>query len=182
MRAFSILFATSMGAVVGSAARKLEASAENCGGGSTGMAWCPKLGECIQPWAETCPINGTAFVGPTKLLCDNGGCGSDEKCSWKMGSAGLATYYFGQLDGDFDVPEGCVLNCTGCDLAPANTTEAASINSTVDVSNGEKGTGTMEDTFETKDASRSRQLLVGRDRLLFFATVSSQMFGFFLSS
>lgn len=79
--------------------------------------WCPELDTCIQ-WAQICPIDGDTFVGPTKLLCVEGRCSSDEECSWTDGGATYASYYFTDLNEEFDVPSGCTLNCTGCVLAP----------------------------------------------------------------
>jgi putative hemolysin len=96
-----------------------------CGGGSTrstGLVWCPESDSCIHPWAQTCSINGDAFSGPSELTCDEGRCSSgNQKCEWTDGSATLATFYFHDLDGAFEVPEGCTLNCTGCILADEET-------------------------------------------------------------
>jgi hypothetical protein len=84
----------------------------------TVMEWCPESNSCIQPWAEICPVNGETFAGSTELTCDAGRCSSgNEKCTYTMGTAELATYYFNNLDGAFIVPEGCTLNCNGCELA-----------------------------------------------------------------
>jgi putative hemolysin len=105
----------SLAAAVENDVRNLE---EDCGGGSTGMEWCPESNSCIQPWDETCPVNGETFAGSTELTCDAGRCSSgNEKCTWTMGTAEMATYYFNNLDGVFVVPEGCSLNCNGCELA-----------------------------------------------------------------
>jgi putative hemolysin len=93
-----------------------------CGGASTGLAWCPESDSCIQPWDENCFISGGEFLGSTKLVCDEGRCSSgDQKCEWTEGSSTMALFYFHDLNGDFDVPEGCTLNCTGCVLADDET-------------------------------------------------------------
>lgn len=92
------------------------------GGSSTNCysatSWCPELGECIQPWDKSCPIDGDTFVGPTQLLCYEGRCSSNEKCSWMDSGAVMATYYFTGMAGVFDLPNGCTTNCTGCETAP----------------------------------------------------------------
>eukprot|EP00956_Cyclotella_meneghiniana_P030729 scaffold78250_cov25-Cyclotella_meneghiniana.AAC.2 len=103
------------------AIRKLQ---EECNSGSTGMQYCPQLNECIQPWAKTCPIDGLTYEGSTNLTCTEGRCSSNNKCSWTMGSATMASYYFNDLDGAFEVPEGCVLNCTGCELTGSDNEPA----------------------------------------------------------
>lgn len=97
---------------------------EECNSGSTGTQYCPQLNGCIQPWAETCPIDGLTYVGSANLTCTGGRCSSSKKCSWTMGSATMASYYFNDLDGAFDVPQGCMLNCTGCELAGSDNDPA----------------------------------------------------------
>jgi hypothetical protein len=84
---------------------------------------------------ETCPINdGSTVNGPTTLLCNEGRCSSDKECTWTDGSAQFGTFYFTNLDGEFDVPDGCRLNCTGCELVDGNTSATTSLE-------GDCGTG-----------------------------------------
>ncbi|KAL7519547.1 hypothetical protein ACHAWX_004304 [Stephanocyclus meneghinianus] len=146
---------------VGRDMRKLE---DDCGGGSTGMDWCAELSTCILPWEENCPIiDGNSFSGPTALLCDAGRCSSEDECMWTDGSAQFGTYYFTDLDGEFDVPDGCILNCTGCVLVGGNNSSTMP---------GQNPVGTLEDTSASKGLSMNACV-----KLIFFVTQSAVNIG-----
>eukprot|EP00956_Cyclotella_meneghiniana_P027045 scaffold59864_cov81-Cyclotella_meneghiniana.AAC.2 len=160
--------------------RKLQ---EECNSGSTGTQYCPQLNECIQPWAKTCPIDGLTYEGSTNLMCTEGRCSSNNKCSWTMGSATMASYYFNDLDGAFEVPEGCVLNCTGCEWAGSDNEPAilgipnAASNSTPTGFPTSNCTGCADAHDEVGIlASTSFRLLVGRSSMLGFFVVLLQNF------
>ncbi|KAL3802531.1 hypothetical protein HJC23_012550 [Cyclotella cryptica] len=143
--------------------RNLE---EDCGGGSSGMAWCPELNKCIAPWEETCPISdGGTFSGSSTLLCDAGRCSSDEKCSWTEDTTEFGTFYFNDLGGEFDVPDGCRLNCTGCELVGGNASSTVSNPNPVE---------TLEDTSSSKGFS-----LNSCTKLILYVTQSVHLIGLF---
>ena len=93
--------------------------------------WCPETQTCIQTWMETCPIqDGETFEGGTELTCVDGRCSTDEECSYEDGSAQYAGFYFPDLNGPFEVPSNCTLNCTGCEPTESTTTAAPTSSST----------------------------------------------------
>ena len=68
---------------------KPNPSSSDEGDCSCGHDWCPELKRCIQPWAETCPIESNVeFSGGTTLSCSRGRCAApqDNKCSWSWGA------------------------------------------------------------------------------------------------
>ena len=73
------------------------------------------------------------------------------------------TYYFTDLDGEFDVPDGCILNCTGCVLVGGNNSSTMS---------GQNPVGTLEDTSASKGLSMNACI-----KLFFFVTQSAVNIG-----
>jgi hypothetical protein len=89
---------------------------------SAGYVLCPATGSCIRPSDATCPVpGGIEFAGPTRIRCSSGRCAleGEEKgggCGWGGGelSGGRGGYYVADLDGSYEVGEGCVATCEGC--------------------------------------------------------------------
>jgi hypothetical protein len=89
--------------------------------------WCPETQECIAPWEQTCPIeDGQTFEGGTELVCVDGRCSAplDNECLWSNedNSTQFGAFYFPGLNGPFEVPSGCTLNCTGCEPTDTEST------------------------------------------------------------
>ena len=108
-------------------------------GCNSSSVWCPETQTCIQTWMETCPIqDGETFEGGTELSCVDGRCSApaDDKCSYEDGSAQYAGFYFPDLNGPFEVPINCTLNCTGCEPTVASTTTAPPTSSSTSMIGG----------------------------------------------
>jgi hypothetical protein len=86
---------------------------------STGSVFCPETEECVRPWEEnSCPFNGTEFVGPVDLVCDNEG-GSrctnmSDACTFSAGTWNFGGFYLPNLLGTYSLPENCTATCQGC--------------------------------------------------------------------
>jgi hypothetical protein len=79
-----------------------------------GEEFCPELSICVQPWVEKCPVQGEPFNGPTKIQCNEGRCSVNEECSIQEENYTISGPYLTGLVGNYTLPEGCTVNCTGC--------------------------------------------------------------------
>jgi hypothetical protein len=83
---------------------------------SAGYVWCPELDECIQPFADDCPLEGESFVGPIVVDCsDDMRCSVTKDCVIKeAGGNFVQGPYLTELTGNLNIPIGCTATCTGC--------------------------------------------------------------------
>ncbi|CAB9515362.1 expressed unknown protein [Seminavis robusta] len=83
--------------------------------GSAGYIWCPELQECVQPWDQDCPVEGTKFEGPATIQCSaDMRCSASDACLIDMGQYFVTGPYMTGVNGTLNLPEGCTANCTGC--------------------------------------------------------------------
>jgi hypothetical protein len=65
---------------------------------------------------ESCPITGgTTVSGPASLDCTGQGqCELSADCKLQQGREEVGGQYVSELTGNYEVPEGCTVTCTGC--------------------------------------------------------------------
>jgi len=68
---------------------------------------CPETNSCINPFNESCPVEGgETFTGPALFECTGSGRCDASKCTMQNG--GL---YLTGLSGSQNIPEGCTMTC-----------------------------------------------------------------------
>ena len=93
--------------------------------GNAGYVYCPETDNCIRPWEENCPFEGSLFVGPTNITCVNGRCNNlAPSCNVAFESAILGGPYVSGMNGEFELSSDCYATCAGCtgDSAPTDST------------------------------------------------------------
>lgn len=117
-----------------------------------GSDWCPELDECIQGFAETCPIGGgVAFSGGSTLSCDNGRCSTDTKCEWSDGSATFGTFYWTNLNGDVTLEDCVGITCTGCVTSDATGTDETEMDMEMDADMSDSDNAEMDAVMDEGD-------------------------------
>jgi len=93
---------------------------------SAGYVYCPEIDNCIRPWEENCPFEGTLFEGPITIICDDGRCNNvTGGCAIDVDDDVYYGPYIWGLEGEHGIPEGCSGICTGCTEEGGNTTIGA---------------------------------------------------------
>jgi hypothetical protein len=102
--------------------------------GDAGYEWCASASKCIQPFEESCPIEGPVldFIGPQTIVCGSNNDNDDyyggkcilhsdecsftaidkstgEPASWTIGGK-----YLGNLNGAYIIYNNCTATCNGC--------------------------------------------------------------------